>query len=272
MTFLTLIVALGILWSLPVSRLSLFHVSHSRLTAPFVNRIPAWAIILGFAVVLVLLSPLIYASAWFFFVVSLPLLLIALNKIDLDADFERVMKSWYAGDYEAMALHLEALTGRKLDEGDTVTDEMIEYAFDRLLVDFAGVIFWFVVLGPAGVVLYWLTREWVKSSEEKEGLLHQLWAIVNWPATILLAFCFALMGNFVAVAQKAQELMRDSLAQVNTFLMHTGFAGLGLSEAQGAVQWEVDRVRLEAAQALVVRAKIIFVALVALGVFLGVFY
>lgn len=69
-------------------------------------------------------------------------------------------------------------------------------------------LFWFLVLGPVGVLAYYLLRLHVEAEEGMTMVLaRRLLFLVEWPVARVLALTFALAGDFVATWQHLQEQM-----------------------------------------------------------------
>ena len=107
--------------------------------------------------------------------------------------------------------------------------QTLEETLRQSMVRLFGVLFWFLVLGAAGALLYLLTRlardRW--SGEPAFGLFAERMAgWLDWLPVRLLAFSFAIVGNF----QDAQEAWRT---QARTWPDESD--GILLSSAAGAL-------------------------------------
>ncbi|MCL2308733.1 MAG: regulatory signaling modulator protein AmpE [Proteobacteria bacterium] len=115
-----------------------------------------------------------------------------------------------------------------------------------------GVVFWFLIFGPTGAVLYWMlalaAREWSESSvgvditvlavtrAELGKVARWLLFILDWLPIRLLAFSFAIVGNFEDAiyqwrARPSDDAAFDNAANEN-LLLATGFGALGLTWAR----------------------------------------
>ncbi len=95
------------------------------------------------------------------------------------------------------------------------------------------VLFWFIVLGPAGALLYRLTEDYqdsLDSDEQELVYLDQLLFWLEWVPVRVTAFIFALLGNF----GRALDLLLDSLSNFRDdampILTHTVLACVDLQE------------------------------------------
>lgn len=133
--------------------------------------------------------------------------------------------------------HPEANTS---NTSDAVASQAVHRDFlDNIFVEanrrVFAVVFWYVVLGPVGVVLYrtiTLTAsgkdpELVKSANSVEDVL-------NWIPIRIFTFLFALGGHFVQVLTSWRKNVLSGLEHNNVLLSECGTAALG-SEEQGKV-------------------------------------
>jgi membrane protein required for beta-lactamase induction len=134
-------------------------------------------------------------------------------------------------------------------EGETPPEEesqLIRRINEILLIaannNFLGMVFWFVILGPVGAVIYRLNHVLLKSlraeqAEEKNSFFQStqlLFSILNWLPSHLTAITYAITGSFVdAIHQWKIHKSYDHLDPdaANNMLIDTGF---------GAIQFEPD--------------------------------
>lgn len=127
---------------------------------------------------------------------------VALRTGDLDAAKEE-LKAMRPGSAEALS---------ECDIAKLALEEMLRAGLARLL----GVIFWFVLLGPFGAVLYRLTHVlhdyWhahIPERDEFLGYVDRLRQLLDWLPVRAAAFSFAIAGNF----QGAMECWRNQAWQ-----------------------------------------------------------
>ncbi len=129
-----------------------------------------------------------------------------------------------------------------------VTELVFWQAHER----FFGVIFWFLLLGPVGAVLFrmvsWMHETAPRMVDEfyphYPKHIHQLYWIIAWIPSRLAAFSYSLVGNFLpGFDQWKNDLVKPN--RCREVLIDTGLASLGVSEhadkeenlkAQGIVQ------------------------------------
>ena len=120
---------------------------------------------------------------------------------DLDADVAAVVDATDgASRREAAARLSPACAGDGADAGT-----LVEGVFEGALRRWFGVLAWFLVLGPAGAVLYRLaalSAEDAGAAVLPEGTrdgARRLFALLNWPVAQAMTFSLALVGNFDTV-------------------------------------------------------------------------
>ncbi len=149
-----------------------------------------------------------------------------------------------------------------------VSEAIVEQANYRL----TGVLFWFLILGPFGAMLYRLTSLAAKFSKDDEDrkIVHQqafhLFHILNWVPARLLAATYALVGNFDNVLLAWRHWSEDSRNQYESdaqgLLILTGTAALGHTPEETMPEDAADLPPLvEDALSLVLRSLSIWVIL-----------
>ena len=135
------------------------------------------------------------------FAFALLVLLYTWGPRDLDLDVDAVIE---ARDGEARRTAAHALFpegGEPVLEGPS----LVEAVFRCALWRWFGVLFWFLLLGPAGALLYRLVSlsaqgEAQKVEPQAQGEAARLFvAILNWPVAHLMTFGLALAANFDGV-------------------------------------------------------------------------
>ncbi|TNF35264.1 MAG: hypothetical protein EP312_04180 [Gammaproteobacteria bacterium] len=180
---------------------------------------------------------------------SIAVLLYSMGRGDLEEQVDHYLEAWQQADWQAAWHHAQALGSPEiLDEASDpvqlhqyTTRAMAYQGFGR----FFAVVFWFMILGPAGALCYRLASLQAKAmTADDDPLDQQMLYLLEWLPARLLALTFALAGNF-NTAMNAIELgwldMTHSMADF-----------LGTASA-GALQWspmvmpaEADSAALEA--------------------------
>ena len=198
---------------------------------------------------------------------------------DLDVDVEAII------DAHDAPTRREAIA-RLWPEGEGASIDgsaLVEAVFRNALQRWFGVLFWFLLLGPVGALLYRLSAlacegEFARSlpAENLMGV-RTLHSLLNWPVAQLMTLSMALVGNFDAVFNAWRT------AQGNTLQLDVGFLGAAarasvkseLAEEaeeyaeEGMVQSMRELPELRDAMSLVWRILLLWMAVLALFVIAG---
>ncbi|MGH8119293.1 MAG: hypothetical protein ACRESK_01615, partial [Gammaproteobacteria bacterium] len=103
---------------------------------------------------------------------------------------------------------------------------ILVYANHRLF----AVLFWFMVLGPCGAVLYRLATALLQQYQEIHGgygdSARDLCNILDWPASRLFALGNALTGNMVDALEAWREVEQNSLTVNENIIRASGLGAL----------------------------------------------
>lgn len=183
---------------------------------------------------------------------------------------------------QAGDLFLE-LTEKYIQTVDKPNSYMTRFIILQNLRRWFGVIFYFVFLGPAGVVIYRALQEYQKvtDAEFPIRLIDKALALLEWPVSRLLALTFFLSGSFDDALdgwkkydrynETNDDLLQGSeLEQSNQkVLLCTGCAAIS-HDAEDATHDDTAYVR--AAQGMLGRSLVIWCALIAGLTLAGVFH
>jgi AmpE protein len=193
---------------------------------------------------------------------------------DLERDVEAAVK---APDDERRAIALRSLR----DSDDSVgsnPESLVESVFAASLSRWFGVLFWFVVLGPAGALLYRLAQliAWSPEFAHNESsptteTARRLAAILDWAPAHLMALCLALASNFDVVFKTWHDY--HMAHGKGYFTLDLGFltaiarasvdADVAVEDHEGA-QAHNPAIVLEDAMVLVRRVLVVWLTLIAL--------
>ena len=167
----------------------------------------------GPATALLLLAPLLLltglmdyylSNLWFLFGLGFAVLvlLFSFGPTDLEAEVEAFVDARERGDEESAIWHASELLGADIP---THSAQLTRRILDNILVEvnerLLAVVFWFVLLGPAGALLFRLTQQLVQeereSSEEFAEAAQRLHQILVWVPARICALAYALAGSFV---------------------------------------------------------------------------
>ncbi|MCG6968506.1 MAG: regulatory signaling modulator protein AmpE [Gammaproteobacteria bacterium] len=182
------------------------------------------------------------------FVFSVAVFVFCIGPRDMHNRANKYVETLERGDQkETNELVTEILEGEPQPEEET---QLIRRINEILLIatnnNFLGMVFWFVILGPVGAVLYRLNHVLLKSvrqenlegqTDENNGYYQStqlLFSILNWIPSHLTAITYAVSGSFVdAIHQWKIHKSYDHLDPdaANNMLIDTGL---------GAIQFETD--------------------------------
>lgn len=192
----------------------------------------------------------------------------------LETEVTTFSAAWRRGDAQASEAALAALAGGPLEpmameaQPEAATEHLMRRARTRLFAP----IFWFVVLGPIGALGYRLSvmSRAFGDCHDNAGPGYCA-AVTRWVAWLdylpdrLLALALALAGHFSAAWQAWESTVGQAPGER---LAETGIGALGLPVAEGPRDLTAETVH--DAHALLRRALYVWIALVAVGVLLGI--
>lgn len=240
MIFLSLVIVFAILYWLG-SASAIQQDGWFRLLVGRLQKIPGIAAVPALSLGLSLLIPLAVLLALFALIYQIsgrpheliflyvPVLLYSLGRGNFIAEVKTYIDFVNKGDNVAASLWLESMRGKKAVGKDTETDveindwrslhtsalKVIAYrGFERTF----AVIFWFVLVGPFGALLYRLSvlyREFAEEgSNHAQVAAKWLW-LLELPAVRLMGVTWAFVGNFeTCPLQKTMMDLESSSARV----------------------------------------------------------
>ena len=199
---------------------------------------------------------------------SVFVLLYCFGPRDLEAEVEAFVDARRRGDEESACWHASELLGREdeVDNSAELTRNIIERIFVEANERLLAIVFWFVVLGPGGALLYRLSSfitppvgEAPRGVVEAGMRLHQL---MVWLPARLCAIAYALAGSFVEAMHGWRQVDSHWFHSSHQVLIASGFGALRLDtseiEEDGACEQVIETM------ALVRRAVLVFLSIVAL--------
>lgn len=182
----------------------------------------------------------------------------------------RCRERWAAREWQAA--YETGLQGQLLSAVDSASDlqrEVVAAQVHARLQDTFGLIFWFALTGPVGALVYhlfWLAASQHEDEPDSARLARYWLELLDWVPARLLALAFALAGDFVSAMEPVRRLIWDGRVAARELLATTAAAALRLpvlagDEAQLAAQGEAQ---FQAVEALLVRALVVWLVLIAL--------
>jgi AmpE protein len=220
MIFLSLVVVLAILYWLGSASVVQYD-GWFKLLVARLHKIPGIASIPALSLALALLIPLAVVLVIFVLIfqvsgrhglifIYVPVLLYSVGRGNFIEEVKNYIELVNKGDNEAASIWLESMRGKKAVGKDT--DNELEISDWRSLhtralktIAYRGfertfaVIFWFVIIGPFGALLYRLSviyRELVEE-DSNHALVSAKWLwLLELPAVRLMGVTWAFVGNF----------------------------------------------------------------------------
>ena len=182
----------------------------------------------------------------------------------LSSDVEFYLEARRLGDEDEALHYAGAITERAAStapdqQTSDVTRAILYAANERIF----AVIFWFVILGPAGAVLYRFTTSLTKQDDLNDSLSAVavlLQAILTWVPTRMLAAGYALTGHFDGALQAYRNRPYESDLALENYdiLVNTGLGALRDQEVTDEISSIIS------AKNLVMRSILIWIAVLAL--------
>ncbi|MFP4244316.1 MAG: regulatory signaling modulator protein AmpE [Ectothiorhodospira sp.] len=215
------------------------------------------------------------------FVLSLAVLLFCLGPRNLDREVDAFLEAGALKDTEREARHAAQVLGdRPVPDGPV---ERARAVLEALLSESNGrvfaVLFWFVVLGPLGAVLYRMAHLLRVPAGEDGGedafqqAATRLQALLDWIPARLVALGYALTGSFDRAFPVLRANLKGPLAEMaaqnERLLQEAGSEAIQLPEADLSDPLQA-RATVERASNLVFRTLVAFVAVLALLTIAGI--
>ncbi len=233
-------------------------------------------VVFGVAVAHYLLGEVLGVLA---FVFAVAVLLLCLGPGDLDGEVREFVHAYRAGDREAARRYAVDLMGAGAPADSkqrvhAVIEAILVQACERIF----GVLFWFIVLGPMGAVLYrlsFLLKNLMASQQPQEtggyaDASSALCGILGWLPARLTALSYAMVGSFADAMYKWREDGRgkrtDWANGCRDVLVASGLGALRMDGDDLRVRTDehlADTLQVKAAMALVWRAVMLWLAVIA---------
>jgi AmpE protein len=161
------------------------------------------------------------------------ILIYSFGRSNHEALFDRYYSYCMGGDFEAAQLFAQSELGVELEDESVDSQEGINQLVERELLYLGyqrwfAVLFYFVVFGPIGALVYRLLQHSTGTPEREQavGLLYY----ADWIPARLLAAGFALTGDFMASRDQLISTLSGPNRSAGAVLLEVGKAAIGRSE------------------------------------------
>ncbi|MCG7947942.1 MAG: regulatory signaling modulator protein AmpE, partial [Candidatus Thiodiazotropha taylori] len=132
---------------------------------------------------------------------SIGVLLYALGPQDLDSQINQYVETAEADDTEAREIAREIIEDEPPTSEPARSQAVAEAALQQANRRTVAVLFWFILLGPLGAILYRLATWMPQSDQAAQDIdfklnTRQLVIILDWLPARVTAFCYAIAGSF----------------------------------------------------------------------------
>jgi len=198
-----------------------------------------------------------------YFVFGIFILMYCLGPACLSSDIETYLDARSLGDDDEALHYAGALTERAAStvpdqQTSDVTRAILHVANERIF----SVLFWFVVLGPIGAVVYRMVTN-ISKRDEIDSLVHVaqlIQGLITWIPAHMLATGYALTGHFDGAFRAYQSRPKESDLSLTNYdvLVTTGLGALRGQEVTDEIS------SIKSARDLVMRSIMVWIAVLAL--------
>jgi len=192
----------------------------------------------------------------------------SLGPKDLNRQINRYLEARESGDEQAATAEASAIMQKESpDNLDQQTVEVMRSVLHESNDRFFAVIFWFVVLGPFGALLYRLTSHTMRTTGNATlaKAARQFQATLAWAPAHLVAMGYALTGNYEGAKKEFYgKNKQDDLYDGNYHTLITAGQG-ALSDCTPGEETACIR----AARALVLRTLVVWLAAISILTLIG---
>lgn len=221
--------------------------------------------VLLLGLLLMLLEPIAYG--WLALPLHLLVLIYSLGRGDLQTALGPFRDAWRRGDLQAAYRVAERDLALQPEEGLALLRQVQDHLLWQAYQSFFAVLFWYLLLGPLAALAYRLLAMTAEHAEQASLREHaeQLRHAFDWLPVRVLAFSFALVGNFVAVSR---ALLHELLSWDLCADEWISRAGRAAAELDTPVSGEPGVETLDRLWQLLIRAAVVWYAGYALWVLL----
>lgn len=231
-TLIALLVERFFDWS-HIRNWSWFATLQEKVASKFSGKPPEWLLAISVIPVLLVVGVLQLALrdvlyGFLQLIFDTVILLYCMGPRNLWADTFASINALTQGDGKAAAERLK--TTFKLTDmsfAQSVHKQLVDQIFIQSNQRLVGVVFFFVILGPVGAVLYRLIAQAAQINFSTQAVASKAEALLDWLPVRLFTFLFALGGNFSKVFAVWSKNFVSGLTANQVLLMDCGLAALG---------------------------------------------
>ena len=187
---------------------------------------------------------------------------------DLNSEIDGFLAARENGDEEQAQHFASAIMGKEASVApDQQTVDVMHAILHQSNDRFFSVIFWFVILGPFGALLYRLTSYTMQTSpnETLAAAAKNLQAILAWAPAHVVAMAYALTGNYEgATASYREKQKQDDLSVCNYYTLISA----GLGALRDCTPGD-ESACIRSTRGLVLRALVVWLAVIAILTLIG---
>lgn len=215
---------------------------------------------------------------------SIAVLVFCIGVRGLNDHVQEYLRALERGDPEGAYLYVrEILGGREPADANDMNRMLVETVLVRNNERLLAILFWFVILGPVGAVLYRSTTQ-LKGVARADGprfgddyleTVLRLQAILDWIPVRITALCYAVIGSFVDAVHRWRAGPEggevDMYTANRSVLIGAGTGALQLPEAGSGREIDTAELREQVldVQALVRRTVVTWLTVFALLTIVG---
>ena len=174
-------------------------------------------------------EPVLFGLGWL--LLAIVLLLYSFGRGDFQAAMAQYRGHAYSGDFEAAYLAASEQFNWENDQHPPDTALEVHARVQRVMLyegfqRWFAVMFYFVLLGPAGALAYRLSQLYCEASEVPSVTALRWLALLDWVPVRLLASTFTVTGDFIGSRDELLASLTDPAANAQEVLYSVGVAAL----------------------------------------------
>ncbi len=197
------------------------------------------ALLLPILIITALLGCFLYSFLFGIFglLFSLVILFYTLGDGNLEGQLIEYYAASESGDFKAATEHAKPFIGNaEVTDFATLSRAVTCALLRKSLTKYFAILFWFVILGPLGAVLYYSVAVLNQMSQDKAGhfeelntAISQIQGVLDWVPVRILGLSYALVGHFGAGFTHGWKNILSGIDRCQEFVVNIGFASLEIN-------------------------------------------